>query len=201
MARKASTTAERIIRAATKRFLADGYDNTNLEDVAADAGVTKPTIYSHFGSKDKLLIAATEANASENASRMSSALEPSGDTEQDLMRFGNLFVERVQSKNAVCWHRLAVTQTRDYPEVGKAIFAAGPARVILALTNFIKAETQAGRLTCKHPDIAAEQFLGMMVGLNPIRNMTGQNMPTQAKQKRVCKEAVKTFMSAFGSEQ
>jgi TetR/AcrR family transcriptional repressor of mexJK operon len=198
MAKTTKTTAERIIEAATERFLSDGYDNTNLEQVAVDAGVTKPTVYSHFGSKEKLLIAITEAHLCEKATQMSSALATSGDTRKDLNHFADIFLQRVQSEQANCWHHLAMTQSREHPEVGQAIFAAGPARVLAAVTKFIEVETKAGRLTCSDPEAAAEQFLGMLNGMNPIRVMTGQPMPSKSNQRRICADAVTTFMAAFG---
>ena len=39
------------------RFGASGYDAARLEDIAADAGVTKPILYRHFGSKKGLYLA------------------------------------------------------------------------------------------------------------------------------------------------
>jgi AcrR family transcriptional regulator len=39
------------------RFGATGYDATRLDDIAADAGVTKPILYRHFGSKKGLYLA------------------------------------------------------------------------------------------------------------------------------------------------
>ncbi|MEM8944821.1 MAG: TetR/AcrR family transcriptional regulator [Planctomycetota bacterium] len=200
MAKKASPTAQRIIEAATQRFLTDGYDGTNLEDVASDSGVTKPTVYSHFGSKQALLIAITEAHVSDRASVVSSALATTGNTHEDLKKFASVFLQRLQSEEAQCWHHLALSQAREHPEVGKAIFASGPARVLGAVTEYIKNETKAGRLTCKSPDVAAEQFLGMLIGLNSIRTMTGEPLPSKAKQQRACKEVVKTFMAAFAKE-
>ena len=48
---------ELIALAAGKLFAASGYAGTRMEDVAAAAGVTKPMVYRHFGSKKELYIA------------------------------------------------------------------------------------------------------------------------------------------------
>jgi AcrR family transcriptional regulator len=53
----AAERRELILRAAMNRFGAGGYDGTRLDDVAADAGVTKPILYRHFGSKKDLYLA------------------------------------------------------------------------------------------------------------------------------------------------
>lgn len=44
-----------IERAALTLFLRDGYDRTSVDAIAAEAGVSKRTIYTHFGDKENLL--------------------------------------------------------------------------------------------------------------------------------------------------
>jgi TetR/AcrR family transcriptional repressor of mexJK operon len=194
----AVSTPERVIEAATELFLRDGYGNTNLDAVAASAGVTKPTVYSHFGSKDGLLIAITRRYADAKATAMSSALVPTGDVRADLTRFGEVVMRRVVGEEANCWHRLAMTESSEHPEIGQAIYDAGPARVLVALTRFLADETEAGRLTCEDASMAAEQFLGLLIGLQPIRMMSGQKPPSNAKRRRIRTAAVNTFLAAFG---
>jgi AcrR family transcriptional regulator len=53
----AAERRELILHAAMNRFGATGYDQARLEDIAADAGVTKPILYRHFGSKKGLYLA------------------------------------------------------------------------------------------------------------------------------------------------
>ena len=48
------------MQAAAARFAADGYDATTLDDIALDAGVTKPILYRHFRSKKGLYLALLE---------------------------------------------------------------------------------------------------------------------------------------------
>ena len=48
---------ERILEEAVKLFYARGFNGTTLDDIAAELGVTKPFIYTHFRSKVDLLAA------------------------------------------------------------------------------------------------------------------------------------------------
>lgn len=50
-------TRRAIVAAARERFAARGFEDTTLGDVAADAGVSGPTVAFHFGSKAGLLTA------------------------------------------------------------------------------------------------------------------------------------------------
>jgi TetR/AcrR family transcriptional repressor of mexJK operon len=43
-----------IVRAAGERFLADGLRATSVEAIASTAGVSRPTVYAHFASKDEV---------------------------------------------------------------------------------------------------------------------------------------------------
>jgi AcrR family transcriptional regulator len=54
----AAETRERILAAAWRRFAVDIYERVRLRDVAADAGVSVPTVHSAFGTKDQLFVAA-----------------------------------------------------------------------------------------------------------------------------------------------
>jgi AcrR family transcriptional regulator len=51
---------ELIVEEAGRLFGERGYDGTRLDDIAAAAGVTKPILYRHFGSKRELYLALLE---------------------------------------------------------------------------------------------------------------------------------------------
>jgi len=49
-----------ILDVAHARFAARGYGAVTMDDVAADAGVTKPLLYNYFGNKERLYLACME---------------------------------------------------------------------------------------------------------------------------------------------
>ncbi|KJH76602.1 TetR family transcriptional regulator [Pseudomonas sp. ES3-33] len=57
---KLDNTRERLIDSALKLFLSQGIYITGVMAIAAMAGVTKMTLYSHFPSKDALIVACLE---------------------------------------------------------------------------------------------------------------------------------------------
>jgi AcrR family transcriptional regulator len=52
-----STTKERLIEAALKRFYRDGFRNVGIEPILNDVGISKTAFYKHFASKDDLMTA------------------------------------------------------------------------------------------------------------------------------------------------
>jgi len=58
-ARKAQTRT-RLLEAAASVYARSGFGGATLDEVAAEAGYTKGAVYSHFGSKENLLLALME---------------------------------------------------------------------------------------------------------------------------------------------
>lgn len=67
----APDTRARLLDIAAGRFLADGYAETTLRGIAAEAGVKAGSIYYHFASKDEMLAAVLD----EGIERMAAALD------------------------------------------------------------------------------------------------------------------------------
>lgn len=53
-------TRDEILRIATRRFAESGYAGVALEDLVAEAGLTRGALYHHFGSKQGLFAAVVE---------------------------------------------------------------------------------------------------------------------------------------------
>ncbi|MFL5817982.1 MAG: TetR/AcrR family transcriptional regulator [Conexibacter sp.] len=51
---------QQVLDVAHARFAAHGYAAVTMDDVAADAGVTKPLLYAYFGNKERLYLACME---------------------------------------------------------------------------------------------------------------------------------------------
>lgn len=56
---KRNLKEQKIIEAAERIFSKMGFSNAKMEDIAAEAGITKVTLYAYFKSKENLLMALT----------------------------------------------------------------------------------------------------------------------------------------------
>src|SRR5258707_9095139 len=52
---------ERIVSAARRHFLAHGFRGVTMDDLAAELGMSKKTLYAHFASKRELLAAVIDS--------------------------------------------------------------------------------------------------------------------------------------------
>ncbi|MFC6981610.1 TetR/AcrR family transcriptional regulator [Microbulbifer taiwanensis] len=52
---------QKILAAAEQVFLRSGFPGATMDEVAATAGISKQTVYAHFGSKETLFIQVVES--------------------------------------------------------------------------------------------------------------------------------------------
>ena len=58
---KRSQTREKIIQTASDLFYRKGYNLTGINEIIAEAGIAKATLYSHFASKEEVCVAYLQA--------------------------------------------------------------------------------------------------------------------------------------------
>ncbi|QQS13604.1 MAG: TetR/AcrR family transcriptional regulator [Rhodospirillales bacterium] len=79
MARPRSFDFDEALTAATRVFLAHGFDGATLDDLTGAMGINKPSLYAAFGDKEALYARVLEGYAAMAKSVMESALD-AGDT-------------------------------------------------------------------------------------------------------------------------
>jgi TetR/AcrR family transcriptional regulator, mexJK operon transcriptional repressor len=191
------STSDKILKAALAVFLEVGFEHANLEKVAALAGVTKPTVYSHFGSKVGLLQAVARRQAELAMTQFKPDLTSTGNVRRDLTAFAKSFLTGTLSHDAIRMHRFAIVEAMTHPELVAPLLGAGPLKLVETLHGFLAAETKAGRLCCKHPTLAAQHFIGLLVGMDFLPILISQIVPSQAEIKKRVASAVEVFFRAY----
>ena len=82
---------ENILKIATRRFAAVGYEATSMRSIASRARVTLPTIYHYFGDKESLYFEVCLTTFSPRAERALEAFTHSGESNE--ARISTFFVE------------------------------------------------------------------------------------------------------------
>jgi AcrR family transcriptional regulator len=91
---------ERILEEAVKLFYERGFTGTTLDDIAAELGVTKPFIYTHFRSKSDLLTALCKPTIELSLDAVTRASKAVGSPAQRLRRAIVGFTQVVLSRQA-----------------------------------------------------------------------------------------------------
>ena len=74
----AATSAERILSTALPLFATKGYDATSVREICEAAGITKPTLYHFFGSKDGVLQALVQTGFQQYRALVNAAMDTPG---------------------------------------------------------------------------------------------------------------------------
>src|SRR5271157_5798387 len=91
---------ERILEEAVKLFYERGFTGTTLDDIAAELGVTKPFIYTHFRSKVELLAALCTPTIELSLDAVARAAKAPGSPTERLYRATVDFTQVVLSRQA-----------------------------------------------------------------------------------------------------
>ncbi|WP_411083072.1 TetR/AcrR family transcriptional regulator [Streptomyces sp. cmx-18-6] len=97
MAKKVDSAARRdmILKAAVRVFARQGFAATRVDDIAAEAGIAKGSVYLSFDSRDALLAAAFEAYAAGSRTVIQQARAGTGDGLERLARLVRSVVDLV----------------------------------------------------------------------------------------------------------
>jgi AcrR family transcriptional regulator len=104
-----------ILDVAGRVFAARGYHAASMEEIAAQADVTKPLVYAYFGSKENLYVAYIERSGRDLLERMRRATDPNSPPDERL-RAGSLQFLRFVEERRHGWQVLqAEATTRGGP--------------------------------------------------------------------------------------
>lgn len=198
---KSQEKRDAILESAKAMFLEHGYSQTSMEMVAERAGVGKPTVYSHFGSKERLFDALIARRQEMLAPVLNSLQESTGDPREDLLQFARKFHAMILTAESERWARLIISEASRHPELARKFFQAGPAKASRLIAEYLARQSSAGRLKIDDPRVATEHFMGLMMGLDLIRGLTG-NQPrrTAAEVEQRAEVAISAFLRIYGIE-
>jgi TetR/AcrR family transcriptional regulator, mexJK operon transcriptional repressor len=194
-----------ILDAATVLFLRHGYLGTTVDEVAATAGVSKPTIYKHFTDKRRLfleIVASTVDEAGEAVQAAVSGLADTRDVEADLRELARRQLGQVLRPHIIQVRRLVIGETSRFPELGRTFYEHGPGRTIAALAEAFTGLDARGVLQVLDPVTAATQFnwLVMSAPVNQAMLLGDDGIPTAPELDRHIESAVQVFLAAYGPE-
>lgn len=166
--------SEAILDAASQ-VLAERGLGASIEAIARRAGVSKQTIYNHFGCKTALI----EALVARRVSSITSPLRVPGAAEQPvetLAALAHTLIDIVANARTYSLMRVTVQGAGAMPELARIVFEAGPMTTRALLADYLAAETAAGRMAVDNPLEAAEMFSGMCSGHRQIRALMGMEV-------------------------
>lgn len=190
-----------ILDAGWSLFLERGVEGTSIEAIAAKAGVSKVTIYSHYQDRDALF----EATVRREMERIElSQAHPASDVPiaiaDQLRTFGIGIMSFLASKPAIDFYSAVAGELRRHERLARTFYDLGPGRTHSNLTALLSAGLRRGELTDLVPDEAAEELFGLWQGLTNFRFSLGIGIEALRDDlvPRV-ERGVRVFMRVYGA--
>lgn len=153
-----------ILEGAMSVFLEHGYVGTTMDQVAAAAGVSKPTVYSHFQDKETLFNALVEqwVQKTQWATFPEEMLRsPAGSAEAGLRQLANnMLGSCVDTSEKITFIRLVLGESGRFPELGRAFVQHMDQPMIDVLTHYLSHHPE---VDVPDPQAAAYSFVGTLV--------------------------------------
>lgn len=118
---------EAILAASVELFNSQGYDLTSMDAVAARAGVSKTTVYAHFGDKLALYHAMAKRAVTlldVDYDRLQN--DDSLSTFEKLTTLAKMLVESLTSETFIAFHRVMILEARDKPDLTSRLVPGAP---------------------------------------------------------------------------
>ena len=161
---------ERILWAAKSAFLEKGLRDASMDDIAAAAGTTKPTVYAHFNSKEELLAALLEMLKERSRGSLRSPEAYSSEPLEAVARYCGRVLEILATRDVVGYQRAIVAAASHSPELARGVFENIFAESVRCLADYLR------RLGA--PESDAELILSATTGLAALRLLYGVDEPS-----------------------
>ena len=199
---RARAKRDQILSGARAVFLRDGFAAASTDTIAAEAKVSKRTLYVYFPSKEelfadvmrKLTIANPQTRALETIEEMS----PSNEEElrRDLLGLAREIVAAMMQPDYLALLRTTIADTHRFPQLGVIYRATVPERAMRSFAVFIGRSQERGVVG---PDVegetAARMFIGPLLTYAVLNGLFAEGQPLPPTQEKI-EDIVDLYMKA-----
>lgn len=189
----------RILDGALRVFAEAGYSGTTMDAIAAAVGLSKPTLYQYFDSKETLF----QAMMLGQRDRMMSVFEhPSAlGMVHDLHSFAWDYADVVLRPEMLSLARLIIGEVQRFPEIGRAYQASGPDRLLAGIMAYLDSQRRAGRLVFDDAELAAQDLWGLILSAPRTQALYRPDaVPGRDDLARYITNGLRVFLRAYSTD-
>ena len=183
-----------LLATATRLFLEKGWDGASVDEISQQSGVAKRFIYARYPDKAALFVSAVERFIDEKMEILHSFESPPEDIEEGLCAFGRKLLDLALRTDALAFHRLFIAEAARFPDLAKLFVEKNRHRGLAEINRVLAAYADRAAIELSDPDIRAEQFFILIVGVpQRLALLGGREEPM--KEDRRLKAAVRLFLN------
>ena len=177
----AAEVDDRILEAARRVFLENGYGGASVGEIARLARAGKTSVYARFPTKEALFAAVGARNAAHAAGRFETYTPEGGTTEERLVDLGVNILERLLVADTIDFMRMSAAEARRFPELAKVGSRAreGGAKAVASVLRNEAQSKEAASFSAFAPERLAETtnfFIDLVVARLLMRALFGEDL-------------------------
>lgn len=192
---------EAILKAAWGLFMKKGYAAVSLDEIIRQAGGSKSSIYEFFGNKEGLFIAIINEATGSILKDMALPDAEGMPVRKALKHVGFALGRGILTEKGTGLYWLAVSVSRQLPEVARHFYESAPRTAQRALEDFLRRQAGSGRLRIRNYVRAAEIFTAIVIEHRHLAmSLNCEGPPSDREIEKAVDEAVDIFLKAYGTE-
>jgi TetR/AcrR family transcriptional regulator, mexJK operon transcriptional repressor len=178
----------------TKRLLLErGWEATSIDEISRQSGVAKRFLYARYPDKAALFVAAVAQFRDEQIGALGALGAPPDDVEEGLLALGRQLLAVALRDETLAIMRLFLSEAPRLRDYAKMFAESFPRRGLNGIAHFLVDYEKRGSLTLDDPQLAAEQFAMLIIGVPQRLALLGHRDPPEMEARRL-RSAVKVFL-------
>jgi AcrR family transcriptional regulator len=164
-----------ILEVARQQFVANGYAGASLDQIAAEAGSGKQTLYRHFSSKEGLFLAVIGSEMA-RLNEIAAAAEANADEPlQALRQCGRMLFEFALDDGMISLSRILIAEAARFPDLAGFVFDTCLAPFKTRIIRLFHEAQETGVIMVDDDDLTFDLLRGLLLGTPVHRMLLGPN--------------------------
>lgn len=185
--------SELILDAAQELFLAQGFEQTSLQQIAVAVGATKRTLYVKVGDKADLFAAVVHRLLDRRHEKLNQR-RSNGSIKARLTQFGVETLSIALDPDVLRLNRVLVAEAPRFPALANLMEEQMTQGGIGRLTELLRDEVARQRIFVDDPHMSAQLFVAMLIGIPQRAVLYGQEQWTLERISVWVRAAVDLFL-------
>jgi AcrR family transcriptional regulator len=182
-----------LLKTATRLFLRSGWDGTSIDEISRQSGIAKRFIYARYADKAALFVGALQRFIEDHAGALQDSEPLPKDIEQGLYTLGRKMLDLALRPEALTFHRLFIAEAHRFPQLAKLFVEHNRHRGLGNIERMLRAYADRGDIELGDPQLRAEQFSILVIGVPQRMAMLIGRAPPQEEDRRL-RAAVGLFL-------
>lgn len=187
-----------ILEGATTVFVERGFHGTSMDAISSLTGISKPTLYRHFASKEELFRAILQKETQQIEARLEAAATETGTTEEFLFRFAKAYANVIMEPNVLALARIVIGMAQELPELSHYYYDAAHQATTSSCVRMLSTLRDKKEITFSNGELTAEHFRALVLTsyYGPLLYRPTRQ-PRPAEIDTMIRQGVEVFLRAY----